>query len=81
MYLVDLIFPSTSMIVPTASLQILTQNIMASIVLRIVCSIFSRIFATYIHKNFPLLPPAFHQKILSYSIDLVLSSVVYFGTI
>ena len=49
-------------------------------ILNIACSTFPRISATHTHVNFPLTPPAFHQRILFYSIVLVLSSVVYFGT-
>jgi hypothetical protein len=36
---------------------------------------------TYTHVNFSLVHTTFHQKILFYSIVLVLSSVVYFSTI
>ena len=50
-------------------------------ILNIACSTFPRISATHTHVNFSLTPPAFHQKILFYTIVLVLSSVVYFGTI
>jgi hypothetical protein len=50
-------------------------------ILNIACSTFPRISATHTHVNVSLTPPAFQQKILFFSIVLVLSSVVYFGTI
>lgn len=50
-------------------------------ILKIVCSTFSRIFATHADVNLSLTPPAFNQKILLYSIVLVLFSIVYFGTL
>ena len=92
MYLAELIFPSTSVIVLTPSLHIPPSPPKKTLqthgrrhydfhtILNIACSTFPRISATHTHVNFPLTPPAFHQKILFYSIVLVLSSVVYFGT-
>ena len=50
-------------------------------ILCIACSTFSGIFATLSDGNISLTPLAFHQKTVFYSIFLVLSSVVYFGTI
>jgi len=89
MYLAEVIFPSTYVIVPTPSLQIHPKTLQTHgrrhcdfhTVLSIACSTFPRIFATHTHVNFSQASPAFHQKILFYSIVLVLFSVVYFGTI
>ena len=89
MYLVELIFPSTSVIVPTPSLQIHPKNVKTHgrchynfhTVLSIACSTFILLFTTHTHVNSYLVNTTFHQKILFYSIVFVLSSVVYFGTI
>ena len=89
MYLAQVIFPTTYVIVPTPFLQIHPKTSQTHgrrqyyfhTVLNIACSTFPRISATHTHVTFSLTPPAFHQKILFYSIVLVLSSVVYFGTI
>ena len=87
-YLAELIFPSASVIVSTPCLQLHPKTLQTHgrrhydfhTVLSIACSTFPQIFATHTHMNFSLIPPAFHQKILFYSIGLVLSSVIYFGT-
>jgi hypothetical protein len=87
-YLAALVFPSTSVIVPTPSLQIdhNTLNTRAP-PLRLpyshkhcVFHLSSAFHHTYI-REFSSSYITFHQKILFYSIVLVLSCVVYFGTI
>ena len=89
MHLAELIFPSTSVIVPTPSSQIHPNTLdtrapplrLPYTVLNLACSTFLQLFTTHTHVNFSLVNTTFHQKILFYSIFLVLSSVVYFDTI
>ena len=89
MYLAELIFHSTSVIVPTPSLQIHPKTLdtrapplrLPYTVLNITCTTFLLLFTTHTHVKFYLVNTIFQQKILFYSIVFVLSSVVYFDTI
>ena len=89
MHLAELIFPSTSVIEPTPSLQIHPKTLdtrapplrLPNTVLNTTCTTFLLLFTIHTLVNFSLDNTTFHQKIWFYSIFLVLSSVVYFGTI